>query len=192
MKIDVFFKTFTFHLQCFTFCNKDSDKKYRYLHLNIHQCIIIMKKFIILLIISLFGLFQLNAQNPAVAPSAPPAIQAGTAQAAVNPNAPIAKWDLMIKDLGEIPQNIPKTAEFTLTNDGKEPLIIKTAKASCGCTNMKFSSEPILPGKSSIVSATYNAVAPGAFTKTVTVVTNADPNPVVLQFKGIVVEVKKQ
>ena len=157
------------------------------MHLNIYQCHIIMKKFLILLIIPLFAILQANSQTQ-------PAKQATTvapAQAVVNPNAPIPKWDLMVKDLGEIPQNIPKTAEFTLTNDGKEPLIIKTAKASCGCTNMKFSSEPILPGKSSIVSATYNAAAPGAFTKTVTVITNADPNPVVLQFKGTVVAVKK-
>ena len=142
-----------------------------------------MKRFLILLIIPLFAMMQANAQTQPV-PAATPA------KTEVNPNAPIAKWDLMLKDLGEIPQNIPKTAEFTLTNEGKEPLIIKSAKASCGCTNMKFSSEPILPGKSSIVSATYNAAAPGAFTKTVTVITNADPNPVVLQFKGTVVEAK--
>jgi hypothetical protein len=43
-----------------------------------------------------------------------------------------------------------------------------------------------LPGKSTIVTATYNAAAPGAFTKNVTVITNADPNPVVLQIKGTV------
>jgi hypothetical protein len=157
------------------------------LHPNIYQCHIIMKKFLILLIIPLFAILQANSQTL-------PATQASNvapAQTVVNPNAPIPKWDMMVKDLGEIPQNIPKTAEFTLTNDGKEPLIIKTAKASCGCTNMKFSSEPILPGKSSVVSATYNAAAPGAFTKQVTVITNADPNPVVLQFKGTVVAAKK-
>lgn len=141
-----------------------------------------MKKFLILLIIPLFGLIQAHAQTQ----SATPATTVAPAQTVANPNAPVAKWDKMAIDMGEIPQNIPKTAEFTLTNDGKEPLIIKTAKASCGCTNMKYSSEPILPGKSSVVSATYNAAAPGPFNKTVTVVTNADPNPVVLQFKGTV------
>lgn len=146
-----------------------------------------MKKFLILLIFPLFGMLQANAQTQAVTP----ATTTTPAKTVVNPNAPVAKWDVMVLDMGEIPQNIPKTAEFTLTNDGKEPLVIKTAKASCGCTNMKFSSEPILPGKSSIVSATYNAAALNAFTKTVTVITNADPNPVVLQFKGTVIEVKK-
>ena len=138
-----------------------------------------MKKFLILLIIPLFAILQANSQTQTATATA-------SAKAAVNPNAPIAKWDKMLIDMGEIPKDIPKTAEFTLTNDGKQPLIISSAKASCGCTNMKYSSEPILPGKTSLVSATYNAAAPGAFTKQVTVITNADPNPVVLQFKGTV------
>ena len=149
------------------------------MHPNINQCIKIMKKFIILLIIPLFSLLHANAQTQ-------PAVTATPAKTEVNPNAPIAKWDKVVNDFGEIPQNIPKAADFTLTNEGKEPLIISSAKASCGCTNMKYSSEPILPGKTSVVSATYNAAAPGAFTKTITVITNADPNPVVLQIKGTV------
>jgi hypothetical protein len=139
-----------------------------------------MKKFIILLIFPLFAMLQANAQTQTATPATPVKTEA-------NPNAPIAKWDATVKDLGEIPQSVPKTAEFTLTNDGKEPLIISSAKASCGCTNMKYSAEPILPGKSSIVSAVYNAAVPGVFAKTVTVITNADPKPVVLTFKGTVV-----
>jgi hypothetical protein len=133
-----------------------------------------MKKLILLLVLPLFAVLQMNAQTtPAVA-------------VPVNPNAPVAKWDKMVNDFGEITFNIPKSAEFTLTNAGKEPLIISSARASCGCTNLKYSQEPILPGKTSIVSATYNAASPGIFTKTVTVTTNADPNPVVLQIKGTV------
>lgn len=128
-----------------------------------------MKKLVLILVLPLFIAFHANAQATA---------------APVNPNAPVAKWDKMVNDFGDITFNVPKTAEFKLTNTGKEPLIISSAKASCGCTNLKFSQEPILPGKSSSVSATYNAAAQGVFTKTVTVITNADPNPVVLQIKG--------
>jgi hypothetical protein len=128
-----------------------------------------MKKLILLLILPVMVAFYANGQTT------PPA---------ANPNAPVAKWDKMVNDFGDIAFNIPKTAEFTLTNAGKAPLIISSAKASCGCTNLKYASEPILPGKSTVVSATYNAAAQGVFTKTVTVITNADPNPVVLQIKG--------
>lgn len=129
-----------------------------------------MKKLILLLVLPLFATIQLNAQTAQAAP--------------VNPKAPVAKWDKMVNDFGDIAFNIPKTAEFTLTNSGKEPLIISSAKASCGCTSPKFSPEPILPGKSSVLSVTYNAASQGMFTKTITVITNADPNPVVLQIKG--------
>ena len=134
-----------------------------------------MKKLLLLLVLPLFAALQINAQTAQPAKPAP-----------VNPNAPVAKWDKMVNDFGEIAFNVPKTAEFTLTNGGKEPLIISSARASCGCTNLKYSQEPILPGKTSIVSATYNAAAQGVFTKTITVTTNADPNPVVLQIKGTV------
>ena len=142
-----------------------------------------MKKFLILLVIPLLGFLQVNAQNQAAAPNSP---AAPAASAPANPNAPVAKWDKLINDFGEIAQNIPKTADFTLTNDGKEPLIISSAKASCGCTNLEYPKKPILPGKSDVISATYNAAAPGAFIKTITVITNADPNPVILQIKGTV------
>jgi len=105
-------------------------------------------------------------------------------------NTAVAKFDKTSIDFGEIEIKIPKTADFTLNNDGKEPLIISSAVASCGCTNLKYDKEPILPGKSAIISVTYNAAAPGSFTKTVTVKTNASSQPVVLQIKGKVVEKK--
>jgi len=132
-----------------------------------------MKKLILLLVLPLFAAIQLNAQTT------PPAAKA-------NPNAPVAKWDKLVNDFGSIAFNVPKTAEFTLTNAGKEPLIINSAKASCGCTNLKYAQAPIQAGQSATVSATYNAATPGLFVKTITVVTNADPNPVVLQIKGTV------
>jgi len=134
-----------------------------------------MKRIILLLILPLMVVLYSNAQTNQTAPQVP---------APANPNGPVAKWDKMVNDFGDIAYNIPKTAEFVLTNAGKAPLIISSAKASCGCTNLKYASEPILPGKTTVVSATYNAAAQGVFTKTVTVITNADPNPVVLQIKG--------
>lgn len=129
-----------------------------------------MKKLILLLILPVMVAVYANARTNQAVP--------------INPNAPVAKWDKMVNEFGDITFNVPKTAEFTLTNAGKEPLIISSAKASCGCTNLKYASEPILPGKSAVVSVTYNAASQGVFTKTVTVITNADPNPVVLQIKG--------
>ena len=142
-----------------------------------------MKNLLIIAVIFVFGFSQAIAQTstPAASTQAP---------AAINPNAPKAKWDKTVSDFGDIEKGIPKEAQFKLTNEGKEPLLISQAKAGCGCTNLKYSQEPVLPGKSTIVSATYNAAAVGPFNKNITVTTNADPNPVMLFIKGTVVEKK--
>jgi hypothetical protein len=105
-------------------------------------------------------------------------------------NGPVASFDQTAFDMGEIEQKVPKTATFVLKNDGNEPLIIASAQASCGCTNLQYDKVPIMPGKSTNISATYNAANPGNFTKSVTVRTNASDQPVVLTIKGNVVEKK--
>jgi len=142
-----------------------------------------MKNLLLITVVMLLGLSQVNAQNANLA-------SATGSTAVANPNAPKAKWDKTVNDFGEIEKGIPKEAEFKLTNEGKEPLLIQTAKAGCGCTNLKYSQEPVLPGKSTIIAATYNAAAMGAFTKSITVTTNADPNPVMLMIKGTVIAKK--
>lgn len=142
-----------------------------------------MKNLILIVVILVLGYSQLNAQtvNPVVATES---------TTIVNPNAPKAKYDKTVSDFGEIEQGIPKEAQFKLTNEGKEPLLISQAKAGCGCTNLKYSQEPVLPGKSTIIAATYNAAAMGAFNKSITVTTNADAAPVMLMIKGTVVAKK--
>ena len=142
-----------------------------------------MKTLLFIAVVLLAGFNQANAQTDV----ANAGIQA---KITANPNGPKAKWDKIVNGFGEIEQGIPKEASFKLTNEGKEPLLIQTAKAGCGCTNLKYSPEPVLPGKSTIISATYNAAAAGAFTKSITVTTNADPNAVMLLIKGTVIAKK--
>ncbi len=97
------------------------------------------------------------------------------------------KWKQVEIDLGEIAQNNPVTVEFEFTNTGEMPLVISNAQASCGCTGTNFSKNPILPGQSSRISATYNAAAKGSFKKTVTVTTNAEESVKVLTITGTVI-----
>ena len=108
-------------------------------------------------------------------------------QNAIKANGPIARFDKTTFDFADLTQGNPGSASFVLTNDGNEPLIIGSATASCGCTNLTWSKEPILPGKSTTISATYNAAAVGTFIKSITVRMNAGDQPVVLQIKGKVV-----
>ena len=78
-------------------------------------------------------------------------------------------------DFGTFAEEMGKvTHEFIFTNTGTAPLILQKVTASCGCTTPVWTKEPIGPGKTGKIEVTYNATGrPGAFSKNVTVVSNA-------------------
>jgi len=88
-------------------------------------------------------------------------------------------------DFGTVEEGPTADFEFAFTNTGKEPIILQNVHASCGCTTPSYSKDPVLPGKTGIVKASYNTIGrPGAFTKSITVATNAGTK--VLTIKGTV------
>ena len=97
------------------------------------------------------------------------------------------KWKSTEIELGEIAQNKPVTLEFEFTNVGKDPVLITSVQASCGCTSTNFAKTPILPGESTKISAVFNAATKGVFKKQVTVITNAEEGPRTLSFTGTVI-----
>lgn len=76
-------------------------------------------------------------------------------------------------DYGTIQQNSDGHREFVFTNTGTEPLIISSCKGSCGCTVPKCPTEPVLPGETAKIKVKYATDRIGAFTKTITVTSNA-------------------
>ncbi|MFN4083904.1 MAG: DUF1573 domain-containing protein [Bacteroidia bacterium] len=127
-----------------------------------------MKKLIVSTLLIFAGLGTALAQTPATN----------------DENAAEIKFEKETHDFGTIPQGTPVTYEFKFTNKGKSPLILTNASASCGCTTPDWSKEPIKPGKTGYVKATYNAASPGEFTKSVTVQSNAKNSTVILYLKG--------
>jgi len=83
--------------------------------------------------------------------------------------ADVAKFTAEAIDLGKVKQGVPTTATFTVTNIGKEPLIIEQANPTCGCTIGDYTKSPIAPGKTGTITATYNAAAASHFEKHMTV-----------------------
>jgi len=96
-------------------------------------------------------------------------------------------WKSETIDVGTIPQNTPKPIIFEFKNTGKTAVIVTNVQGSCGCTATDYTKTPIAPGKSGTITATYNAANAGAFSKTVSVTTNADAATKVLTIKGTVV-----
>jgi hypothetical protein len=91
-----------------------------------------------------------------------------------------------IFDFGSIKEQAgPANHEFTFTNNSSRAIKIINVQASCGCTTPDWSKDPIAPGKTGFIQASFNPIGrPGYFTKSLTVTTDFDANPVILQIKG--------
>jgi len=87
-------------------------------------------------------------------------------------------------DYGTIEQHSDPYRYFKFTNNGDEPLVIKHAKGSCGCTVPTYPKEPILPGETAEIKVRYATDRVGPFTKTITLTTNEASETKVLRIKG--------
>lgn len=89
-------------------------------------------------------------------------------------------------DYGTIGQGSDPLRVFKFENTGTEPLVIKNARGSCGCTVPKWPKEPILPGEASQIEVRYDTKRIGKFTKTITLTTNEVGDKKILRIKGLV------
>ena len=100
---------------------------------------------------------------------------------------PVITFDKTEHDFGTLLQGEVVTYSFHFTNTGNAPLLISNVNTSCGCTVADFSREPINPGKDGHIKATYDSKGHHGFqTRTLTVVSNTNPNQTVLRMKGTV------
>jgi len=93
--------------------------------------------------------------------------QAQTGSGTANPADAKVKFVKETIDFGKTELNKAVTIDFEFTNISKEPVLIETARASCGCTTPKWTLEPILPGKKGKVTASYSANGVGQQNKTI-------------------------
>ena len=93
-----------------------------------------------------------------------------------------------IADLGKVKKGDSSVAVFTIQNIGDRPLIINDLKTSCGCTAAVISTKEVAAGQSARVKVTYTADNKGAFSRNVTIYSNAENyNPCTLVIKGVVI-----
>ncbi len=92
-------------------------------------------------------------------------------------------------DWGTITQGEKVSYVFKFTNTGNEPLLIKKAKGSCGCTVPQWPKAPIAPGEQGEINVVFNSKGKmGKQSKRVTITANTDPGQTFLTVKG---EIKK-
>jgi Protein of unknown function (DUF1573) len=81
---------------------------------------------------------------------------------------------------------------YRFRNTGKNPLIVSSAVASCGCTVPEKPEEPIMPGETGFLKVVFNSKGRvGDVHKEITVTSNAYPRFPVLELTGQVVAVEK-
>lgn len=85
---------------------------------------------------------------------------------------PSMDLETTVVDYGTIEQDSDPYRFFSFKNTGSEPLVIKHAKGSCGCTVPEYAKAPIMPGETSEIKVRYATNRVGPFTKTITLTTN--------------------
>ncbi|HEX9980024.1 MAG TPA: DUF1573 domain-containing protein [Flavobacterium sp.] len=138
-----------------------------------------MKKIAMFALLAVFGVTAANAQTAKTAKKAPAKTEATPK---VDGAGMVFESDVI--DYGTIAKNADGKREFVFTNNGNKPLIISSAQGSCGCTVPTYPKEPIMPGAKAVIGVKYATDRVGAFTKTVTLTTNATEPTKVLTIKG--------
>ena len=118
------------------------------------------------------------AQTPATA------VATGAPQPPVVKATDLVSFKETVHDFGKIKQGVPVTFDFAFTNISKQPVVIESATASCGCTTPVKPEKPIPKGKSDVIKAGFNAAAPSPFEKTIYVKVAGAAQPLEIKIKG--------
>lgn len=98
----------------------------------------------------------------------------------------VVELDKTTHDFGDIQLSQgPVSCTFTVKNISSKPIAIYSVVSSCGCTNVTWTKEPISPGKTGTISATYdNKEGAYPFEKNLTAFISGLSQRVVLRLKG--------
>jgi len=135
-----------------------------------------MKKFILLSF--LMAAFSLVAVAQSTEPTTP------VEQTEQAEGGPIMSLESNTVDYGTIKQHGEPLRTVKFTNTGTEPLVIKNARGSCGCTVPTWPKEPIMPGQESEIEIRYATNRLGKINKTVKITTNEGGDPHVIKVVG--------
>jgi hypothetical protein len=94
-------------------------------------------------------------------------------------NAPVFKLESSNIDLGKMEGSSTKEVEFKFTNAGKNDLVIRNVRSTCGCTAVQQGTQGvgIKPGQSSSIKAVFSSGGyNGRVTKAIYVYTNDPKN----------------
>jgi hypothetical protein len=102
-------------------------------------------------------------------------------------NLPVIEFETDNHDFGKLVQGEIVSYNFKFTNTGKSDLLISQVNTSCGCTVTDYTRDPVKPGEHGTIKATFDSTGrKGVQNKTISVVTNCQPNRNLLRIKAMV------
>ena len=104
-----------------------------------------------------------------------------------NKDLPVMTFQETEYDFGTINEGDVVEHIFKFTNTGKAPLVIVSAKGSCGCTVPEWPKEPIAPGATGEMLVKFNSNGkPNLQNKQVTITANTEAGKEILKIKAMV------
>lgn len=101
---------------------------------------------------------------------------------------PMISFNKEEHDFGAIIQGEKVSYTFIYKNTGGSDLVITSAKGSCGCTVPKYNKEPLKPGQEAEMEVVFDSSGrKGIQHKTITILSNTQPNTVTLKIVADVV-----
>lgn len=108
-----------------------------------------------------------------------------SATEAANPKLSRITFTNSEHDFGRLIQGEKVIHVFRFTNTGDADLILSQVSASCGCTASKYTKTAIKPGEEGTIEVTFDSGGQrGIQNKTITVISNGQPQSTVLRIKG--------
>lgn len=103
-------------------------------------------------------------------------------------NLPKIEFEEEVHDFGKVIQGEKVTYGFKFKNTGKTDMLISNVSTSCGCAVTKYPKIPIQPGEEKILYVSFDSEGRKGFqNKSITVISNTQPNTKVLRIKARVV-----
>lgn len=99
----------------------------------------------------------------------------------------IAKVDTAKKSFDRVKKGVVVEFKYTITNVGKEPLLLQDYDVQCSCTSVSFDNKPIAPGKSTVVTVKFDTkTVYEKQDRVVRIISNNKGGDIKLRFKGYV------
>ncbi|MDY8137820.1 DUF1573 domain-containing protein [Aquimarina sp. 2201CG5-10] len=141
----------------------------------------------ILILAGIFAMTFVSCKDDAAKKVKEENVEIAAERDASNAEFPVMTFAQKEHDFGTINEGDVVEHKFTFTNTGKAPLVIVSAKGSCGCTVPEWPKEPIAPGATGEMLVKFNSNGkPNLQNKQVTITANTEAGKEILKIKAMV------